>query len=97
MPQPPALSAEALFPQLCQFFRQVPEHRPMNVEIGLADALMSGFALFSLKAPSLLAFDARRAALENLQRVYHIQAMPSDTQMRPLLDEIAPQTWRSAR
>ena len=90
MPKPTALSADTLFQQLYRFFSQVPEHRPLNVEISLADALMSGFALFSLKDPSLLAFDERRAKPENLQRVYHIQNIPSDTQMRTILDSVAP-------
>lgn len=62
----------------------------MNVEISLPDALMSGFALFSLKDPSLLAFDERRAKPENLRRVYQLQDIPSDTQMRTILDEVDP-------
>ncbi len=68
----------------------------MNVAISLGDALMSGFALFSLKDPSLLAFDDRRAAPENLQRVYHIQQLPCDTQMRTILDEVSPEHLRAA-
>ena len=57
---------------------------------------MSGLALFSLKDPSLLAFDERRAAPENLQRVYHIQDIPSDTQLRTILDEVPPTALRPA-
>jgi hypothetical protein len=90
MPEPSRLSADALFKLIHQTFDTVPEHRPMNIAISLGDALMSGFALFSLKDPSLLAFDERRAAPENLQRMYHVQQIPSDTQMRSILDEVAP-------
>ncbi len=94
MSEPTALSADKLFQLVYQTFANVPEHRTMNVEISLADALMSGFALFSLKDPSLLAFDERRAAPENLQQIYHLQQIPSDTQLRTILDEVAPEHLR---
>ncbi|EFK06403.1 conserved hypothetical protein [delta proteobacterium NaphS2] len=45
----------------------VSDYREGNPEISMADALMSGFAVFSLKDPSLLAFDKRRQAAENLE------------------------------
>ena len=55
---------------------------------------MSGFALFSLKDPSLLAFDERRETPKNLERVYGIIRIPSDTQMRTILDEVNPEKIR---
>ena len=90
----PHLSADALFKLVRQTFEKVPEHRVMNVEIPLADALMSGFAMFSLKDPSLLAFDGRRERPENLQRIYRIRCIPSDTQMRTILDQVPPKRLR---
>lgn len=75
-------------------FQKVADHRPSNVEIPLADALMSGFAMFSLKDPSLLAFDERRQTSENLKRVYGIKRIPSDTQMRTILDDVDPEEIR---
>jgi len=48
---------------------------------------MSGFAMFSLKSPSLLAFDERRSTDKNLGQMYHIDKIPCDTQMRTRLDE----------
>ena len=89
------LSADALFSMVRQAFAQVPDHRPLTAEISLGDALMSGFAMFSLKDPSLLAFDERRAAPENLRRVYQIQQQPCDTQMRTILDEVSPDQLRA--
>ena len=56
------LSADALFRHLYASFEQVPDGQPPDASISLADALMSGFALFALKDPSLLAFDQRRRA-----------------------------------
>jgi len=89
------LSADGLFQLIRQGFGKIKEHRPMNIDIGLADALMSGFAMFSLKSPSLLAFDQQhRAKPENLRQVFGIQNIPSDTQMRTILDEVAPESFR---
>ena len=84
------LSADGLFKLVRQKFGKIEEHRPMNVDIPLGDALMSSFAMFSLKDPSLLAFDARRAKPENLKQVFGIQNIPSDTQMRTIVDNVHP-------
>lgn len=88
------LSADGLFKMVYKSFKKVADHRPSNVEIPLADALMSGFAMFSLKDPSLLAFDERRQTPENLKRVYGINRIPSDTQMRTILDGVDPEGIR---
>jgi hypothetical protein len=59
----------------------------------LADTLMAGLALFSLKDPSLLAF-CGRALDHNLHSVFGLQAIPSDTQMREILDVVSPDHLR---
>ena len=51
------LSADALLSKLRSGFAEIADHRSGEVDISLSDALMSAFAMFSLKAPSLLAFD----------------------------------------
>jgi hypothetical protein len=56
---------------------------------------MSAFAMFSLKAPSLLAFDKERTE-DNLQRVYGIGRVPCDTSMREILDPVKPEHLRAA-
>lgn len=76
-------------------FSEVLDGRTGKVEISLRDALMSGYALFSLKEPSLLAFDKRRKEPGNLKRIYQIETIPSDTQMRKILDEVSPEELRS--
>jgi hypothetical protein len=88
------LSADGLLKMVKKRFDKIKDHRPINVEIPLADALMSGFAMFSLKDPSLLAFDGRRQEPENLKRVYGINQIPSDTQMRTILDDVNPEGIR---
>jgi hypothetical protein len=59
----------------------------------LTDTLMSACAMFSLKAPSLLAFDTERAE-GNLPTIYGIQRVPCDTSMRERLDPLSPQWLR---
>ena len=63
-----------------------------------ADALLSAFAMFSLKDPSLLAFEKRRldGYESNLKSVYKMNSIPSDTQMRTILDPIPPDKLRPA-
>ena len=54
---------------------------------------MSAFAMFSLKAPSLLAFDKERAE-GNLHTIYGIQRVPCDTHRREILDPMSPKVLR---
>jgi hypothetical protein len=88
------LSANGLFKQVKGSFEEVKDHRVGDVKIALADTLMAGFAMFSLKDPSLLAFDDRRGEPENLHTVYGIKQIPCDTQMRTILDEVEPESLR---
>jgi hypothetical protein len=87
------LSADALLGLLRTGFSALPDHRLGKPDIPLPDALMSAFALFSLKSPSLLAFDKERTE-DNLHRVYGITRVPCDTAMREILDPVEPETLR---
>jgi hypothetical protein len=87
------LSADALFRLVRSGFDTIPDHRSDDAEISLTDALMSAFAVFSLKSPSLLAFDKQRAA-GNLASLYGIERVPCDTLMRAILDPVAPESLR---
>ena len=87
------LSADALFGLLRSGFADIAEHRPGKPDISLTDALMSAFAMFSLKSPSLLAFDQERTE-GNLQRVYGMERVPCDTAMREILDPVVPECLR---
>jgi hypothetical protein len=88
------LSADALLGLLRTGFAAIADHRPGHPDIALADALLSAFALFSLKSPSLLAFDQERTA-GNLQQVFGIARVPCDTAMREILDPVEPECLRS--
>lgn len=87
------LSADALLGLLRTGFADIPDHRSGKPDISLPDALMSAFALFSLKSPSLLAFDKERTE-DNLHRVYGIERVPCDTRMREILDPVEPESLR---
>jgi hypothetical protein len=89
------LSADPLYELLHQSFERVPDPRRAGSPISLSDALMSGLAVFALKDPSLLAFDRRRQD-ENMKRLFHVERVPSDTQMRVILDPIDPLDLRPA-
>ena len=85
-----SLSADGLFALVRAGFEQVPDQRAENATISMPDALMSGFAVFSLKDPSLLAFHGRRMTDGNLGSIYGIEQVPCDTQMRTILDDVEP-------
>jgi hypothetical protein len=87
------LCADALFRLLHENFACIADAGADDVEIPLDDALMSAFAMFSLKAPSLLSFDKQRAE-GNLKTIYGIDRVPCDTRMRERLDPVAPESLR---
>jgi hypothetical protein len=87
------LCADALFRLLHTHFATIVDDGVDEVEIPLDDALMAAFAMFSLKAPSLLAFDKQRAE-GNLKTIYGIERAPCDTRMRERLDPVAPESLR---
>ena len=88
------LHFDALIQRVRSRFEAIPDSRRCP-SFSLADTLMAGLALFSLKDPSLLAF-MHRAVDHNLRRVFGLQAVPSDTQMRTILDDVDPDRLRPA-
>jgi hypothetical protein len=90
------LCADTLFRLLYSIFSSVPDSRSGEVEFPLADVLMSAFAMFSLKDPSLLAFDQRRGnPNDNFRTIYGINRVPCDSQMRAILDPVDPACLRA--
>jgi len=87
------LSADALFRLVRSGFDTLPDHRSPDAEISFTAALMAAFAMFSLKAPSLLAFDTQRAE-GNVRTIYGMACVPCDTRMRERLDPMSPEALR---
>jgi hypothetical protein len=89
------LSADALFRNIHESFRDIPDPRTGKPTVSLPDALMSGLAVFAFKDPSLLAFDQRRQRdEENLRMIFHVEHVPSDTRLREILDPVDPEQFR---
>ncbi len=88
------LSADALYALVREGFGHIPDHRGPQAPIPLPDALMSAFAMFSLKDPSLLAFQDRRSDA-NMKALFGIGHIPSDTGMREILDPLDPEHLRA--
>ena len=86
------LSFDPLVRQIRDRAEAFPDDR-RQCDISVADAIMSGFAMFALKDPSLLAFDKRRYD-ENIKRIFRINRVPCDTHMREVLDPIEPDEFR---
>ena len=83
------LNTDGLLHSIRDEFEQLEDPTPHTTKISLADALMSGLALFMLKDPSLLAFEKRRNDA-NIKTLFRIQQIPRDTDMRELLDNVEP-------
>jgi hypothetical protein len=81
------LSADGLLALIHRRVETIKDPRPGSPAIPLGDALMAAFAMFSLKCPSLLAFDQCRND-PNIRDIYHVGRIPSDTSMREILDEV---------
>ena len=87
------LSFDPLIDLIRKRAEQLPDVRSRQGNFSVADAFMSAFAMFSLKDPSLLAFDARRND-QNMKTLFRIDHVPSDTQMREILDPLDPELAR---
>lgn len=78
-------------------FSKFKDKRPI-FEIPLKNFLMSSFAIFALKSPSLLQFErdylAQKIRTKNLNSLFKIDRVPSDTHIRDVLDTVDYQQYR---
>ena len=96
-----SLSAPGLIKTLHESFGKVADsRRKASATYSMCDALSAAFAMFSLKYPSMLQFDTEAHAdprlIHNLKSLYALKHVPSDTQMREILDAVPPQALRPA-
>lgn len=82
-----------------KYFDLLPENNRVdtNTKIPLGDALMSAYAMFALKFPSALQFDdeaRKKAQKHNLNSMFGINNIPSDTQMRSIVDDVPSSVFR---
>jgi hypothetical protein len=93
-----SLTLEAIVDLLATTFGAVDDPRaPTQLNYPLHDTLMSGFAMMFFQHPSLLQF---QRAMEqkrrrcNLQTIFGVSEVPSDTQLREILDGVEPESLR---
>ena len=93
-----SLTLEAIVDLLASRFRAVEDTRATEqCRYALADTLMSGFAMMFFQHPSLLQFQramAKRRQSCNLQTIFGVHEVPSDTQMRDILDGVEVEALR---
>ena len=66
------------------------DERRSNKSLTISDACKAGFAIYSLKASSLLDFRPKAPAEEaNLRQCFGIDKIPSDSGLKKLLDTVA--------
>ena len=83
-----------------QFSRIKDQRRQASIRFSLPDTLCAALAMFHFKFPSLLQFDqacqADDVLIGNLRRLYSLDDVASDTQMRDILDKLKPSELRPA-
>ena len=83
-----------------QFSKIADTRRQGSVLFTLPDTLCAAFAMFQFKWPSLLQFDKDshndETVIGNLQRLYWVNQVASDSQMREILDPVKPSELRKA-
>lgn len=91
----PSLSGDSMLQSIRGQFKFVKDHRdPSRIQFALSDILMSGFSIFCLKFSSLLQFEdemRKEKRASHLAPIFKLVNVPSDTQMRSVLDEIDPE------
>ena len=93
------LSAQGLIKAVYNNFKKIKDPQNRNGKISIVDCLMSCFAIFSLKYPSLLQYEIETQnpqSCENIKKLYLVKNPPSDTYMRERLDLIDPKLLRPA-
>jgi hypothetical protein len=90
MRPPIHLTLNAMICLLGRTIDRLPDARdPTRVDYSMRDAALSAFACFFFQAPSLLAFQRQlhsRTGRDNLKTIFGVEAIPSDTQLRQILD-----------
>ena len=90
------------------FAEIVDQREPRRITWELPAVLMSAFAMLFFQHPSLLEYQRRmqkRTGRSNLERLFQVEEIPSDTQMREILDgvpteplrRVLPQTFEQMR
>ena len=84
------LNSNSLIELINNNFALIKDKREDNKSISLPNILMSSYSMFSLKHPSLLSFSKKYSNdKQNLESVFKISKIPSDNEMRDVIDEVS--------
>jgi len=93
------LSFTRLREQLSRVCGRLPDvRRGQNTQYAVGDAALAAFTCFFLQSPSFLAFQNRMEAHQgrnNARSIFGVQRVPTDDQIRNLLDPVPPQRLAS--
>ena len=92
------LSAPGMYSLIRRKTLQILDERQQRAQtISLSDTVMSATAMFAFKRPSLLKFEQSLdpSIIGNLQRLFQIDSVPSDTTMRRILDPVPTEKFQS--
>jgi len=85
-----------LIGHLRQVFADLPDRRKgQNLSYAMEDFGLSAFSVFFTQSPSFLAHQRamqQARGRNNAQSFFHLEQLPSDNQIRQMLDPIPPQT-----
>jgi hypothetical protein len=88
------LEFDSLVNKFCQQLENLPDHRSgKNISYGIKDAALGAFAVFFTQSPSFLAYQqamVKSKGRSNAGSLFKIEKIPSDNQIRSLLDPITP-------
>jgi hypothetical protein len=88
-----------LISKIHSVFSRLPDSRKTstsnNLKYAVSDAVLSAFSVFFTQSPSFLDYQIRmqkECGQNNAQSIFGVHKIPSDTQIRNILDPIPPQT-----
>lgn len=85
------LSADSLISEVSDFAGRIVDPRSRNKRVTLHDHLMCALSVFVFKQPDLLSYEGlvyEGKARENIERIFNVDNVPSDSAMREMLDEV---------
>lgn len=96
-PKPPPFTATTLIARIRTTFREFPDERRggNHQRYTVDDAALSAFSVFFTQSPSFLDYQRRmqrRLGRNNAQSLFGVHPIPSDNQIRNLLDPVPPET-----
>jgi hypothetical protein len=97
---PKLLSLGQIMKRFQTSWQDLPDHRKAsnNTHYQIADAAIASFAVFFMQSASFLAHQRsikKRKGRDNVTRLFGAEQIPSDVQVRNLLDRVSPEEFHA--